>query len=222
MLSDHMLRQMVDAMPMPVFVTNESDHFVYANRAFETLFQVRAASLVQQGAASVLSQTAPGQLVESTTFSTPSGDELTMSLIHTEAFAAKRDAELDAAHAELREARAELARMRETDPVTQALSRRALRAHTEDAFAIFARIDESDFVLVLREADREQTAAVARRICAAVTDARTTDGHAELALSITVGAAYSDDIDTQLAALITEAEQALRSASPCRNEAVVA
>jgi len=144
MLSDHMLRQMVDAMPMPVFVTNESDHFVYANRAFETL-------------------------------------------IHTEAFAAKRDAELDAAHAELREARAELARMRETDPVTQALSRRALRAHTEDA-----------------------------------TDARTTDGHAELALSITVGAAYSDDIDTQLAALITEAEQALRSASPCRNEAVVA
>ena len=267
MLSDHMLRQMVDAMPMPVFVTNESDHFVYANRAFETLFQVRAASLVQQGAASVLSQTAPGQLVESTTFSTPSGDELTMSLIHTEAFAAKRDAELDAAHAELREARAELARMRETDPVTQALSRRALRAHTEDAFAsapagvlrisvddletitkafgpdvgdnllsnfsdivrsnirpgdVFARIDESDFVLVLREADREQTAAVARRICAAVTDARTTDGHAELALSITVGAAYSDDIDTQLAALITEAEQALRSASPCRNEAVVA
>lgn len=271
MLSDHMLRQMVDAMPMPVFVKNDADHFVYANRAFETMFQVRAASLIQHGdaAASLLPRmlAGPGHVTESTTFCTPAGDQLTMSMIHTESLAGARAPELDAAKAELREVRAELARMRETDPVTQALSRRALRAHTEDTFSsapagvlrisvddlstitqsfgqdvgddllasfsdivrsstrpgdVFARIDESEFALVLREADREQTAAVARRICSAITEARTVDGQQQLALSVTVGAAYSDAADTQLTALIAEAEQALRSASPCRNELVMA
>lgn len=271
MLSDHMLRQMVDAMPMPVFVKNENDHFVYANRAFETLFQVRAASLVQyaDAAASFLPRlpSCPSQLTESTTFCTSTGEQLTMSMIHTESFTPTRSPELDAAKVELAEVRAELARVRETDPVTQALSRRALRAHTEDTFSsapagvlrisvddletiidtfgqdvgddllsnfsdivrsntrpgdVFARIDESEFALILREADREQTTAVARRICSAVTDARTADGETQLALSITVGAAYSDSVETQLSALIAEAEQALRSASPCRNEAVVA
>ncbi len=273
MLSDHMLRQMVDAMPMPVFVKNDADHFVYANHAFETMFQVRAASLVEHGdaGASLLPRmlAGPNHLIESTTFCTPTGEHLTMSMVHTESFAATPTptSELDATKAELREVRAELARMRETDPVTQALSRRALRAHTEDTFSsapagvlrisvddlatitesfgqdvgddllasfsdivrsstrpgdVFARIDESEFALVLREADREQTAAVARRICSAITEARTVDGQQQLALSVTVGAAYSDAADTQLTALIAEAEQALRSASPCRNELVMA
>lgn len=268
MLSDQMLRQMVDAMPMPVCVKDENDSFVYTNRAFETLFQVRASGENSTtGSAGNGGVQSPGdQLTESTTFCTATGERLTMSMVHVESYTSSPGTELDAAKAELREARAELARMRETDPVTQALSRRALRAHTEDALAsapagvlrisvddlhtingkfgqdvgdellgafsdivrsnirpgdVFARIDESDFVLVLREAEREQTAVVARRICSAVTDARTADGEPQLALSVTVGGAYSDAADTQLSAVIAEAERALRTANPCRNESVV-
>ncbi len=279
MLSDSMLRQMVDAMPMPVFVKDEGDHFVYVNRAFETLFQVRADCLIRQ-AADAAPETAapaadlrvrlpscPSQLTESTTFCTSTGERLTMSMIHTESFAPRHTSELDVAKAELREARSELARMRETDPVTQALSRRALRAHTEDAFSsapagvlrisvddletitdkfgqdvgddllagfsdivrsstrpgdLFARIDESEFTLVLRGADREQTSVVAHRICTAVTETRTLDGQPQLALSVTVGAAYSDTADAALSSLIEEAERALRAATPCRNEAALA
>jgi len=266
MLSDHMLRQMVDAMPMPVFVKDDTDLFVYANHAFETLFHVRADSLRLHDASTLLS-TRSGRLIESTTFCTATGEQLTMSVIHTESFTPSHSSELDATKAELRAVRAELVRMRETDPVTQALSRRALRAHTEDSFSsapagvlrisvddfetisdqfgqdvgdellarfsdivrsntrpgdVFARIDESEFTLVLREADREQTALVARRICSAVTDARTSDGNPQLALSVTVGAAYSDAADAELSSLIAEAERALHSATPCRNLAVVA
>lgn len=275
MLSDHMLRQMVDAMPMPVFVKDASDHFVYANRAFETLFQVRADSLIQRDetglptTADLLQPrmpTCPSQLTESTTFCTSSGEHLTMSMIHTEAFAPSSSAELKAAKDELREARADLARMRETDPVTQALSRRALRAHTDDEFSsapagvlrisvddyeaisdqfgqdvgddllarfsdsvrastrpgdVFARIDESEFTLVLHHVDRAQTSTVAQRICEAVTEARTIDGVPQLALSVSVGAAYSDASNARLSALVEEAERALRSATPCRNAAVV-
>lgn len=267
MLSDHMLRQMVDAMPMPVFVQDETGHYVYVNRAFETLFQVRADGLMQGNALRTRVPTSSGQLTETTTFCTSSGEQLTMSMIHTESFAQPVTPELDAVKAELRDARSELARMRETDPLTQALSRRALRAHTDDSFGstpagvlrisiddlasiteqfgqevgddllvrfsdiihtntrpgdVFARIDESEFALVLHEADREQTSAVAHRICSAFNDARTLDGQPQLALSITVGAAFSDATDTQLSAVIQEAERALRSATPCRNETVVA
>lgn len=275
MLSDHMLRQMVDAMPMPVFVKDDNGAFVYVNRAYETLFQVRADSLLAPTNAGSAdnhcamqhrSPSASNQLTETTTFCTSNGEKLTMSMIQTEAFAQTRSSELVEAKAELREVRSELARMRETDPVTQALSRRALRAHTEDSFAsvpagvlrisvddlesineqfgqdvgddllahfsdiirsntrpgdVFARIDEAEFALVLHEADRMQTASIAHRICSALNDSRTLCGKPQLALSVTVGAAYSDATDTQLSAVIEEAERALRSATPCRNEAVV-
>lgn len=275
MLSDLLLRQMVDAMPMPVFIKDEADRFVYANRAFETLFQVRADSLVQRVASDTADRSGidvprpsvPADLTESTTFCTSTGERLTMNMIRTESFAHTHTDDLDAVRAELREARTEMARMRETDPVTQALSRRALRAHTDDAFSsapvgvlrisvddldtiseefghdvgdellsqfsdfvrtntrpgdVFARISDSGFTLILRDADREQTTVIARRICAAVTEARTLNGHPQLALSVTVGAAYSDAADSELSALIEEAERAMRSAIPCRNEAVVA
>lgn len=260
---------MVDAMPMPVFVKDETDAFAYVNHAFETLFNVRAADLIGSDGSSALHPriaASPSQLVESTTFGTSNGERLTMSVIHTEAFAPSNHAELEAANAELRATRAELARMRETDPVTQALSRRALQAHAQDALGafpagvlrisvddyvtiadtfgadtadellgefgdivrlntrpgdLFARTGESEFTLVLRDADREETSAVAKRICTLATEARTADGQSQLALSVTVGAAYSDSVDAQLPSLIEEAERALRSAAPCRNEAVV-
>lgn len=266
MLSDLMLRQMVDAMPMPVFVKNQDGDFVYLNHAFETLFHVRATDVIGSDAELPQRLAASGRMVESTTFATSTGDELTMSLVHTEAFAPNDDTELEAAKAELKVARAELARMRETDPVTQALSRRALQAHVHDAFAaapagvlrisvddyatiaeqfgpdiadellshfgdivrlntrpndLFARTGESEFTLLLPEADRAQTAAVAERICALATEARTADGQSQLALSVSVGGAFSDSVDAQLPSLIEEAERALRSAAPCRNEAVV-
>lgn len=275
MLSDYILRQMVDAMPMPVFVKDDDDRFVYVNRAFETLFQVRADSLVHQtstdgndtSGSDCLRPSVPTEMTESTTFCTSAGERLTMSVINTDGFTPSHTNEVDEAKAELREARADLARMRETDPVTQALSRRALRAHTEDALSstpagvlrisvddlesistqfghdigdellgrfsdivrtntrpgdVFARISDSGFTLILRDADREQTAIAARRICHAVTEARTSNGNPQLALSVTVGAAYSDAADSELSALIDEAERAMRSATPCRNEAVVA
>lgn len=274
MLSDPMLRQMVDAMPMPVFVKDDTDTFVYVNRAYETLFQVRADSLLDNAdASSTIARahergaTSPApQLTETTTFQTRAGEQFTMGMIYTTEFVPTQDSELVAVKAELRQARSELARMRETDPVTQALSRRALRAHAEDTLAfapagvlrisvddletiteqfgqdigddlladfsdiirrntrpgdVFARIDEAEFALVLHEADRDQTASVAHRICAALNDSRTRDGKQQLALSVTVGAAFSDATDTQLSEVIEEAERALRSATPCRNEAIV-
>lgn len=266
MLSDLLVRQMVDAMPMPVFVKDEAGRHVYVNRAFEMLFRVRADSLSSVADHPALSSL-PDRITESTTFCTADGDRYTMTLIHTESFAPRHDVEVEELRAELRATKAELARMRETDPVTQAVSRRALRAHTEDAFAaapagvlrisvddlgsivttfgedtgdellarfsdivrantrpndVFARTSDHEFTLILREADREQTEMVARRICEAVTDARTKNGHAELALSVTVGAAYSDAADAQLSTLIDTADQARRSATPCRNEAIVA
>lgn len=262
MLSDDMLRQMVDAMPTPVAVTDGDRRYVYLNRAYETMFDLRLDTAVGR-----VAERSPSRerVVETTIFAAGDGIQYSLHLVHTHPVpAAEQSAAMEA---ELRGLRSEVARMRETDPVTRALSRRALRAHTDDAIGpstagvlrisvddyeavradfgldiaddllahfgdvvhentrpgdLFARVGASEFTLVLREADREQTAVVARRICAAANEARTEQGKAQLALSVTVGAAYSDAADLELSSLIDEAEEAMHRATPCRNEVVIA
>jgi len=277
MLSDAMLRQMVDAMPMPVFVKDGEDRYQYVNRAFETLFQVRKEHIIDVEPAPAseghsidllrpVLPTCPKAFTESTTFCTATGERLVMGVIHGERSLSHRSPELLAAEAELRSARHELARVRETDPVTQCLSRRALRAHTEsvlagkqggvvrikvDEFAtvverhgadvgdellasfsdivrsttrpddLFARVADAEFTLVLRGADREQTASVARRICSTVAETMLDTADEQIRLSVSVGAAFSDDDEAELSTLVDKAEQAMRAATPCRNEAVV-
>lgn len=277
MLSDGLLRQMVDAMPMPVFVKDGDGRYLYVNRSFETLFHVRREYLVGRAPDPNQSRqsvdllrpdlpTCPDVLTESTVFCTATGERLVMGVIHGERTPASSTSELEATKAELREVRQELARMRETDPVTQCLSRRALRAHTEAALVeeqagviritiddydsigrrhgedlrdqllrsfsdivrsatrpddVFARVAESEFTVILRGSDREQTAMIARRICTAVADTMTDTGDDPVSLSVSVGAASSEDDQAALSSLIEQAEVALRSATPCRNEAVV-
>lgn len=278
MLSDRLLRQMVDAMPMPAFVKDGEDRYLYVNRSFETLFHVRAEHIVgrqaepdtKSDAVALLRPsipTFPSVLTESATFCTATGERLVMGIIHGERAPGSTSGELEAVKAELRDARHELARVRETDPTTQCLSRRALRAHTEavlseaqagvvrikiddfDALSqhvgdeasdqllmtfsdivravirpddLFARVAEAEFTLILRGADREQTATISRRICSTVAETLVETGTGAVTLSVSVGAASSDDEhDAELSTLVQEAERALRSATPCRNEAVV-
>lgn len=263
-LTDAMVRQMVDALPLPIAVEDHNGIYRYVNRAFEQLFHVRSDTIVGRRANLTL---ASDRLVERSTFRSADGDQLVMTVVHAEQFTPELTDDRPGLADELRQTRAELARLRETDPVTQALSRRALRAHTEDELAVaaagalrisvddyesvsetfgvdvgdellaqfgdivrantrpgdvFARVAPSEFTLLLRGADRDQTAAVARRICEAATAARTGDGTPKLALSVTVGAAHTDGDDIRLAELIDEAEHALRTAPRACNEAVVA
>lgn len=276
MLSDRLLRQMVDAMPMPVFVKDGEGRYLYVNRSFETLFHVRREHLVgrrpEPGAnpqsVDLLRPTlptCPSILTESTTFCTATGERLVMGIIHGERHPIASSSELEDTKAELQQARRELARMRETDPVTQCLSRRALRAHTEAVLSedragvvrididdhdtvgqrydddardqllmsfsdivraairpddLFARVSDTGFTLILRGADREQTASVARRICSTVAETLVEIGGEPVALSVSVGAASSDGDETELSALIEAAEQALRTAPTNACEAV--
>lgn len=141
MLSDHMLRQMVDAMPMPVFVKDGSDRYVYVNRAFETLFQVRSERIVGHGGSvssagtrevDLLRPARPmwsSRLTESATFVTATGEKLTMGVVH-----------LGPEPANAADADDGGARRRETDPVTKCVSRRALQAHEDDAFSAAAGV----------------------------------------------------------------------------------
>lgn len=141
MLSDQLLRRMVDAMPMPVFVKDGSDHYVYVNRAFETLFHVRSESIVGRGSAAsddsghavdLLRPALPmwsSRLTESATFLTATGERLTMGVVHLAAEpAAPPTSDSDSA------------RRRETDPVTHCVGKRALQAHAEDAFSAAAGV----------------------------------------------------------------------------------
>ena len=274
MISNGLLRQMVDAMPTPVFVMDDSDRYVYVNRAFELLFQVRAEHVlgrrpapVKGGSVNVLRPSVPScpsALAETTVFTLPDGGRLVMGVLRTERAADAAATELQRTRAELHAARLELARVEETDPVTHCLSPRALRSHTEAVLAgervgvvrmrlddldivqqacgdeiadrllrsfseivrsvtrpgdLFARVSDQEFTLVLRNADRTQTATVARRVCSAMAETQQADGADGVNLSVSVGAAFSDDDDAQLSSIVDQAGAALSQAA--RNEAVM-
>ncbi len=138
MLSDQLLRSMVDAMPMPVFVKDGTDRYLYVNRAFETLFHVRSESIVGRPVAGspesertvdLLRPSLPmwsSRLTESATFVTSTGERLTMGVVSLGSEPTTR--------------RDEGARRRNTDPVTDCVGERALQAHAEDAFSAAAGV----------------------------------------------------------------------------------
>lgn len=273
MISDGLLRQMVDAMPTPVFVVDDDDRYVYLNRAFELLFQVRAEHVIGrrpdaagERSVKVLRPSVPScptSLAETTAFSLPDGRRLLMGVVRAGGSSAAR-AELQRTRADLHAAEVELARREDTDPVTQCLSQKTLRTHTDaviageqsgvvrmklvelDAVArdlgpdvadqllasfseivrgvirpgdLFARVSEDEFTVVLRGVDREMTSSVARRICSAAVDLGLEAGGEAACVSVSVGAAFSDDDDAALSAIVDQASAALGRAA--RNEAVV-
>lgn len=142
MLSDQLLRHMVDAMPMPVSVKDGDDRYVYVNRAFEVLFQVRRENIVDRppvskagGPLDLLRPSAPivsSSMVNTSTFVTSGGETLRLGIFHgTGSVESLRD-ELEMTRAELLATRSELERLRSVDPVTQCLSRGAVTARLSD------------------------------------------------------------------------------------------
>lgn len=144
MLSDQLLRHMMDSMPVPISVKDGDDRYVYLNRAFEMLFQVRREHILDQpptaqkeaaGSVDLLRPSAPvvnPNMVNTSTFVTSTGDTLRLGIFHgSGSIDALRD-ELEMTRAELLTTRAELDRIRAVDPVTQCLSRGAVTARLSD------------------------------------------------------------------------------------------
>ncbi len=144
MLSDQLLRHMVDSMPMPVSVKDGDDRYVYVNRAFEMLFQVRREHILDQpstpasgsnGAVDLLRPSTPivsSSMVNTSTFVTSTGQTLRLGIFQGSGSIETVRDELEMTRAELLATRAELDRIRAIDPVTRCLSRGAVAARLSD------------------------------------------------------------------------------------------
>ena len=143
MLSDQLLRHMVDAMPMPVSVKDGDDRYVYVNRAFEILFQVRREHILDQparansanGSVDLLRPSLPlvsRSMVNTSTFVTSGGQTLRLGIFHGSGSIETVRDELEMTRAELLATRAELDRIRAVDPVTRCLSRGAVAARLSE------------------------------------------------------------------------------------------
>ena len=142
MLSDQLLRHMVDAMPMPVSVKDGDGRYVYVNRAFEMLFQVRRENFIDRPTAEgtyrsvdLLRPSTPvvsPSMVNTSTFVTSGGETLHLGIFQGSGSVESLLDELEMTRAELLATRSELERLRSIDPVTQCLSRGAVTARISD------------------------------------------------------------------------------------------